>query len=84
MAEDRAALLAQVADEFMENGGRFPARLPAGCSALNASFYPESPDEPREVHFSMTWASVTLVCVRSLEGYSIAGGLHREEGPGHA
>jgi len=80
-ATDRAALLAQMADKFMESGVWPPGRLPAGCTGMTASLYPEAPQEPREVHFSMTWPSVTLVCLRSLAGYSLEGGLHREASP---
>jgi hypothetical protein len=73
---DRAEMLARMADDFMGSGGRLPA-LPPGCNGFSASLWPEAPAEPREVHFSATWPSVTLVCLRSLDGYSIEGGLHR-------
>jgi len=74
---DRANLLARMADDFMENGGSIPLRLPPGCTGFRASLWPEAPAEPHEVHFSATWPSVTLVCLRSLAGYSLEGGLHR-------
>ena len=78
---NRADELAKIADEFMANGGRFPCALPAGCTGLRASLWPEAPAEPYEVHFSATWPSVTLVCLRSLAGYSLEGGLHRAGAP---
>ncbi len=71
----RAALLAGLADEFMASG-RTP-ELPARCLGFRASLYP--PGEPREVHFAVTWPDITLVCVRSLDGYSLSGGLHRAD-----
>lgn len=74
---DRAELLARVADQFMENG-HLPVQLPPGCTGLTASLWPEPPGEPYEVHFSATWTTITLVCLRSLAGYSLEGGLHRE------
>lgn len=76
MSEDRAAILARIADESMHNGGRLPSGLPAGCTDLSASLYPEAPDEPCEVHFSATWPGITITCSRSLAGYSLDGGLH--------
>ncbi len=74
---DRAAVLARVADECMANGGTLPVGLPDGCISVSASLWPEAPHDPVEVHFSMTWPGVTLVCRRSLAGYSMEGGLHR-------
>jgi hypothetical protein len=74
---NRADALARMADNFMENGGSLPVRMPDGCTGFRASLWPEPPGEPTEVHFSATWPSVTLVCLRPLEGYSLEGGLHR-------
>lgn len=78
MTGDRAELLARMADDFMDNGGCIPDRLPRGCTGFSASLWPEPPGKPHEVHFSATWPSITLVCLRSLDGYSVEGGLHRE------
>lgn len=75
---DRAVLLGHMADEFMNGGGVLP-KLPLGCIRFTAAMYPVA--EPREVHFSATWTDVTLVCKRSLEGWSLEGGLHRESIP---
>lgn len=72
---DRAAQLAAMADYFMSDDGGMP-QLPHGCTGFTASLWPEH-GEPREIHFSATWPSATLVCLRSLDGYSLEGGLHR-------
>jgi hypothetical protein len=76
MSEDRAALLARIADECMENGGSLPflENFP-GMTGLRAETYPH--EQPREIHFAADWPGITLVAVRSLAGYSLEGGLHR-------
>ena len=74
--DDRAELLGRMADYFMESGQLPP--LPPGCTGFTASLWPEKPAEPAEVHFSATWPGITLVCLRSLAGYSLEGGLHRD------
>ena len=75
MTRDRAAILAELADQCMETG-RLPYPMPAGCVALSATAWP--PEAPREIRFSAAWPGITLVCSRSLSGYSLLGGLHRE------
>jgi hypothetical protein len=65
MARDRAALLAELADDFMENGGSWQDpvwMLRNGMLSITASAYP--PEDPREVHFSAAWTDVTIVCKR--------------------
>lgn len=66
-----------MADDFMGNGGVVPALAP-GCTGFSAALWPTTPSEPREVRFSADWPGITLVCLRSLDGYSPYGGLHRE------
>jgi len=74
--DDRAALLARIADECMANGGRLPfVRDFPGMTGLRTESYPH--EQPREIHFAAEWPDVTLVCTRSLAGYSLEGGLHR-------
>ena len=75
MSEDRAALLARIADECMENGGALPAGLTGGMTGLRAETYPH--EQPREIHFAADWPGITLVAIRSLAGYSLEGGLHK-------
>jgi hypothetical protein len=71
---DRAELLARAADDYMA-AGALPLRTLPGCTDFRVSLWP--PAGPTEVHFSAAWPSVTLVCKRSLAGYSLEGGLHR-------
>jgi hypothetical protein len=75
---DRAGLLARIADDFMENGGSIPSRLPPACTGFHASLWPEAPADPYEIRFSAAWPGIVLVCSRPLAGYSLEGGLHRE------
>jgi hypothetical protein len=71
---DRAVLLGQWADSFMETGW-MPLGLSDGCTDFQVGLWPEAPAEPHEVHFSASWPDVTLVTTRSLAGYSLEGGL---------
>lgn len=69
-------LLNGIADTMMENGGAMPP-LPEGCLALSVNLWPEPPAEPTEVRFSGLWEGDAVLCTRSLDGYSVEGGLHR-------
>lgn len=73
---DRAALLSRIADEAMANGGRLPFAWDfPDVTGLRAETYPH--EQPREIRFAADWPGITLVCARSLAGYSLEGGLHR-------
>lgn len=71
----RAILLAKMADECMRSGCT-ASDLPDGCISFRAALWPLN--EPSEVRFAAVWPGITLVCSRSLAGYSLEGGLHRE------
>ena len=80
MTGDRSAILARIADEFMEKG-RLPLMpgypgWPDGCRRLMAETHPH--EDPREIRFVAEWPGITLIAARSLAGYSLEGGLHRD------
>jgi len=75
---DRADVLARIADAFMRTG-RLPflPDIDPEALGLSAETWPSHPGQPREVRFSADWPGITLACSRSLDGYSLEGGLHR-------
>ena len=83
MTGDRSSLLARIADETMANGGKLPSLrdFPAsGMTGLRAEMYP--PGQPREIRFRADWPDGYWAEEwRSLDGYGLLGGLHREPVP---
>jgi hypothetical protein len=67
---DRAAILARIADDFMENGLlMLTDELAAGgMRSLRAEIWPEHPAMPQEVRFAAEWPGITLVCSRPFAG----------------
>lgn len=77
MTGNRASQLARIADKFMENGGQMPLPKgegwPEGCTGIRAEHVPSA----AEIRFSARYPDTTIVCARSMAGYSLEGGLHR-------
>jgi hypothetical protein len=75
---DRAVILACIADGFMDNRGMMPLPetdgWPEGCTGMWAEHVPMR----NEVWFTVRYPDQDIVTSRSLAGYSLEGGLHRE------